>query len=153
MPTLMDGSLCLRRVQRNPKQLQISHQTICSWQNINTSPFSFFWQNRSFEVRPVIISRDEPQAGTTVKTGLAVHSKATSFVFSSGTYWLHSWEKQTNRWQMRKSDSLFNLCSCFLPTYSERKTTKNGVTRSLIPWTYPLAGCRMAQINRILSKI
>ncbi|EDL22625.1 mCG21152, partial [Mus musculus] len=41
----------------------------------------------------------------------------------------------------------------FLPTYSERKTTKNGVTRSLIPWTYPLAGCRMAQINRIRSKI
>ena len=40
-----------------------------------------------------------------------------------------------------------------LPTYADKNTTKKGVTRSLMPWTYPLAGCRMAQMYRILSNI
>lgn len=40
-----------------------------------------------------------------------------------------------------------------LPMYSQMKTTKKGVTRSFIPWTYPLAGWRMAHMNSILSKI
>lgn len=40
-----------------------------------------------------------------------------------------------------------------LPVCSLTKTTKKGVTRSLMPWTYPLAGWRMAHTNRIRSKI
>lgn len=38
-------------------------------------------------------------------------------------------------------------------TYSDRKTMKNGVTRSLMPCTYPLAGCLIDQMYRILSNI
>jgi hypothetical protein len=40
-----------------------------------------------------------------------------------------------------------------LPMYAERNTWKKGVTRSLIPWTYPLAGCRIAQTYKIRSKL
>jgi hypothetical protein len=36
---------------------------------------------------------------------------------------------------------------------SWRKTTKKGVTRSLMPCTYPEAGWRIAQMNKILSNI
>jgi hypothetical protein len=35
--------------------------------------------------------------------------------------------------------------------YGIRKTVKNGVTRSLMPCTYPLAGCRTAQMYRSRS--
>ena len=36
--------------------------------------------------------------------------------------------------------------------YADKKTWKNGVTRSLIPWTYPLSGCWIAQTYRIRSR-
>ncbi len=37
--------------------------------------------------------------------------------------------------------------------YSVKNTVKNGVRRSLIPWTYPLAGCRTAHTYRTRWKI
>jgi hypothetical protein len=40
-----------------------------------------------------------------------------------------------------------------VPMYADKNTWKNGVTRSFIPWTYPLAGCRMAQTYKIRSRL
>lgn len=34
---------------------------------------------------------------------------------------------------------------------SDKKTTKNGVARSFIPCTYPLAGCRMALERKMIN--
>ena len=34
--------------------------------------------------------------------------------------------------------------------YYDRKTIKKGLTRSHIPWTYPLAGCLICQMYNIL---
>ena len=39
-----------------------------------------------------------------------------------------------------------------LPTYADRNTSKKGVARSLMPCTYPLAGCRIAQTYNIRSR-
>lgn len=135
------------------KEPQMKDQTICLWWNINMPTWPFLWQSRSFQQRSVTISRDKFQAAVAVKTGSAVYSKATISFFQQDvpTGCTLGKNKQTTDEKRAKACSTWD--SCFLPTYSERKTTKNGVTRSLIPWTYPLAGCRMAQINRILSKI
>ena len=34
--------------------------------------------------------------------------------------------------------------------YSERKTTKKGVNKSFMPWTYPVPGWRTAQTYKTL---
>lgn len=38
----------------------------------------------------------------------------------------------------------------FPSRYSDKNTIRNGVTRSFIPWTYPLAGWRIA-LKRVLG--
>jgi len=53
-----------------------------------------------------------------------------------------------------KTDNDNYVEMCLLGSmYSARKTTNIGVTRSLIPWTYPLAGCRIDQMYKIRSNI
>ena len=65
---------------------------------------------------------------------------------------LHKFTILNLRWSSSMNNTTkISLVFNILPTCSDKNTTKNGTTRSLIPCTYPLAGWRIAQINRILS--
>ena len=135
------------------KEPQIKHQTICSWWNRNMSTWPFLWQSRSFRWDLWPSREINSRLLLLLKQVQLCILKPLPLFLARCAHWLHSWEKQIDHRLKKRAIACSTWYSCFLPTYSERKTTKNGVTRSLIPWTYPLAGCRMAQINRILSKI
>lgn len=145
--------LCLRQVQNNPKMTSNKAPNYLCMAEHKGIHLALLWQSRSFgwDLWPSQ-ERNEFQAAYCCQNRFSSVLEGHDLFLARHASWLHSWEKQTHH-RSERAIVHSTWYSCFLPTYSERKTTKNGVTRSLIPWTYPLAGCRMAQINRILSKI